>query len=75
MVRVMARPAAALAAGLLLLSMAPIGGCGGNGGNGGGGGDPDVVGPGNTTIQGTVVDSANPGNVVGDAYVYVPPRA
>jgi len=74
MVRVMARPAAALAAGLLLLSMAPIGGCGGNGGNGGGGGDPDVVGPGNTTIQGTVVDSANPGNVVGDAYVYVPPR-
>lgn len=71
MMRALARPDHAFAAGLLFLAMACVGGCGGDGS---GGGNPDVVGPGNTTIQGTVVDSANTGNVVGNAYVYVPPR-
>jgi len=71
----MARTVAGRTPAVLVLSMLTAlsltGGCGGSPGTG----NADVVGPGSTAIQGLVVDSANTGQAVGNAYVYVTPRA
>ncbi len=66
-----------LAVGLcVIFTLALFAGCGGGGGGGGGGGQPasgpQVIGGGQTTITGQVVDATNVTSPIPDAYVYVP---